>query len=109
LNNIDFNIRYTYLISEEINVVDHVIAGNDDVVTASNVIKPKQWKAIVDDMADQFTRRGLVADPTFMQQSIVVVLSSSNPDRLETTFSYKRTGTVRVASTTVTAGFNFGN
>lgn len=109
LNNIDYNIRYTYLLSEEINVVDHAIASDDDVVSASNVIKPKQWKAIVDDLATQLGKRGLIADVPFMQSSIVVELSGVNPDRLETTFSYKRTGAVRVASTTVTSGFNFGN
>lgn len=109
LNNVDYNIRYTYKLSEEINVVDHAIAKNSDVVSASNVIKPKQWKAIVDGIATQLGSRGLITDVPFMQLSIVVELSGVNPDRLETTFSYKRTGTVRVASTTVTAGFNFGN
>jgi hypothetical protein len=44
-----------------------------------------------------------------MQSSIEVDISTTNPDRLETTFNYKRTGVGRIASTTATAGFNFGS
>jgi hypothetical protein len=43
-----------------------------------------------------------------MQNSITVEVSSINPDRLETFFRYKRTGTARISSTTAEAGFNFG-
>ncbi|MCK4883490.1 MAG: hypothetical protein KAS30_01340 [Candidatus Diapherotrites archaeon] len=108
LNNVDYNIRYSYFLLEQIHVVDHAIASDDDVVSASNVIKPKQWKALVDDLATQLGRRALISDVPFMQASIVTELNATNPDRLDTTFSYKRSGTVRIASTTVTAGFNFG-
>jgi hypothetical protein len=77
-------------------------------VSASNVIKPKQWKAIVDDLATRLGKRVLIADVPFMQASIQTQLNGTNPDRLDTVFSYKRSGNVRIASTTVTAGFNFG-
>ena len=43
-----------------------------------------------------------------MTDSLLVELSSSNPDRLETSFRYKRTGFLRISSTTMEAGFNFG-
>jgi hypothetical protein len=108
LNNIDYNIRYSYFLLEQIHVVDHAIANDDDVVSASNVIKPKQWKAIVDDLATRLGKRVLIADVPFMQASIQTQLNGTNPDRLDTVFSYKRSGNVRIASTTVTAGFNFG-
>lgn len=105
---VDFNIKFTYQLLEEINVVDHVIAGNDDAVTVSNVIKPKQWTAILNGMAEDLVKRGLITDAPFMQDSIEVDISGTNPDRLETFFRYKRTGTVRIAATTAEAGFNFG-
>lgn len=106
---LDFNIRFGYYLLEQINVVDHVIANDDDVVSVANVVKPKQWTAILNGFADDLANRGLLADPTFMKNSIVVNLSGVNPDRLETFFRYKRTGVVRIASTTAEAGFNFGN
>jgi len=106
--NLDFNVRYGYYLLEQINVVDHAIAANDDTVSATKVIKPKQWKQIVDKYADDLAQRCLVVDSTFMQASITVSISTTNPDRLETFFRYKRSGYVRIASTTAEAGFNFG-
>jgi phage tail sheath gpL-like len=105
---LDFNVRYGYYLLELINVVDHVIANDNDIVTASNVVKPKQWKQIVDGYADDLVARGLVVDATFMKNSIEVSISTINPDRLETFFRYKRSGVARIASTDAEAGFNFG-
>ena len=105
---LDFNIRFTYYLLEQINVVDKSIAADGDIVQVSGVIKPKMWKQIVDNMASDLGKRALVADVAFMQESIEVVLSTTNPDRLETFFKYKRTGIARIASTTAQAGFNFG-
>ena len=105
---LDFNVRYSYYLLEQINVVDHAIANDADVVTAGKVIKPKQWKAILDGFADDLSLRALIVDKAFMQNSIDVKISSSNPDRLETFFRYKRSGVARISSTTAEAGFNFG-
>ena len=105
---LDFNVRFTYYLLEQINVVDKAIAEDSDVVKVSGVIKPKMWKQIVDNMAADLGKRALVADVSFMQGSIEVGISTTNPDRLETFFKYKRTGIARIASTTAEAGFNFG-
>jgi len=105
---LDWNVRFGYFLLEQSNVVDHVIANDADVVNATRVIKPKRWKGILFGYADGLALRGLVADPDFMKDSLVVNLSTVNPDRLETFFRYKRTGIARIASTTAEAGFNFG-
>lgn len=105
---IDWNSRYTYLLLEQVNVLDHVIAGDNDVVNATQVIKPKIWKAILSDMAEDMVLRGLWVDAAFTQASIVCGLSTTNPDKLATTFRYKRSGVVRISDTVATAGFNFG-
>lgn len=105
---LDFNIRYTYYLLEQINVVDHTIANDNDTVSAANVVKPKMWKQVLNGMAKDLANRALIVDVAFMENSITVGLSTSNPDRLETFFKYKRSGFVRVASTTAQAGFNFG-
>jgi phage tail sheath gpL-like len=106
---LDFNVRFGYYLLEQTNVVGHSISNDSDVVSAEKVIKPKQWKGIVAQYAENLTRRALVADTAFMQESIVVNISTTNPDRFETFFRYKRTGVVRIASTTAEAGFNFGS
>jgi phage tail sheath gpL-like len=109
LYGVDLNVYYAYYLKEQLNVMDKVIANDNDIVSAQNVIKPKQWKGIVANLAEDFGKRALIADVAFMQDSIIVQISSTNPDRLETFFRYKRTGTVRIASTDATAGFNFGS
>jgi phage tail sheath gpL-like len=105
---IDLNVRYGYFILEQTYVVDHAIASDDDIVNVDAVIKPKNWKQIVDKYADDLASRALITQPSFMQDSITVELSDSNPDRLETFFKYKRSGFARIAATTAEAGFNFG-
>jgi len=105
---LDFNVRYGYYLLEQINVIDHAIANDDDVVSASNVVKPKQWVQIVSKYGEDLVKRALIVDAPFMLESLEVNISTVNPDRLETFFRYKRSGVVRIASTTAEAGFNFG-
>lgn len=106
--NLDWNVRYGYFLLEEINVVDHAIARDNDTVSATKVVKPKQWKGILKKYADDLALRALIVDPDFMKGAITVGLSTSNPDRLETFFRYKRSGFARISSTEAQAGFNFG-
>lgn len=105
---LDFNVRFSYYLLEQTNVVDHAIAADADTVTAVQVVKPKQWKAILNGLAEDLAKRALIVDVPFMQNSITVNVGTANPDRFETFFKYKRSGFVRVASTTAQAGFNFG-
>ena len=105
---IDFNVRYGYYLLEQSNVVDHAIASNDAIVTATKVIKPKQWIALLNNYAEDLAIRALIVEVKFMQDSLIVSLSATNPDRLETFFKYKRSGFTRINSTTAEAGFNFG-
>ncbi len=105
---VDWNTRYTYLLLEANNVLNKVIANDNDVVNASNVIKPKIWKGILATMAENMVLRGLWVDAQFTIDSIQVSISTVNPDRFNTTFKYKRSGVVRQADTEATAGFNVG-
>ena len=87
---VDFNVRFGYFLLEQVNVLDHVIANDDDVVTVNNVVKPKQWVAILTTYAEDLVKRGLTVDAAFMKNSLDVDLSTVNPDRLETFFRSKR-------------------
>jgi phage tail sheath gpL-like len=106
---IDFNIRFGYYLLEQAFVMNHVIAKDTDIVNSGNVVKPKDWKGDLFTYAEDLTKRSLITDTAFMEKSIVVNISTVNPDRFETEFSYKRSGFARIAATTATAGFNFGN
>lgn len=104
----DFNVKYSYYLLEQLYVVDKAIAGDDDITRVSDVIKPKIWTGIVYELANDLSKRSIITDPDFMQESIQVALNTTNPDRLETSFNYKRSGFARIASTTAKAGFSFG-
>lgn len=105
---IDLNIFYGYYLLEQQNVVDKVIASDDSVVSVTGVIKPKTWKQILSNYFNQLEQRALITDQQFSKDSLVVGISTSNPDRLETQFGYKRSGFGRIASTNAQAGFNLG-
>jgi len=104
---LDWNIRFGYLLLEQANVKDKALAGDDDFITVANVIKPKQWKGILFEYFDDLAQRALITQSAFSKESLVVEVSGSNPDRLNSTFKYKRTGTVRIASTDAEANFAF--
>jgi phage tail sheath gpL-like len=106
--NLDWNVRYGYFLLELINVVDHAIANDSDTVAVGNVVKPKQWTGVLYEYAEDLSRRALIVDAPFMQDSISVNISATNPDRFETYFRYKRSGFARQSATTAEAGFNFG-
>jgi phage tail sheath gpL-like len=106
---VDMNIRFTYYVNEQAYVVDHFIANDNDIVTAQKVVKPKMWKQVWSKEADSLVARGLIVDAQFTKDSITVDLSSTNPDRLNTFFRYKRSGVARISSTIAEAWFNFGN
>lgn len=105
---LDFNVSFRYNVMVEVNVVDHVIANDNDVVTALKVIKPKQFKQLVNSLIEIFVSQGLLADAAFTRESLVVTISTTNPDRFNVFFRYKRTGVARIVSTIAEAGFNFG-
>jgi len=105
---LDFNVRFSYLVKEAEIVVDKAIVGDLDTVAVSGFVSPKQWKQGVRALIKDLISRALVTDADFSNSSIVVNISTSNPDRFETFFRYKRTGVARISSTTAEAGFNFG-
>lgn len=106
---LDFNVRYGYYLLELINVIDHAISTDNQIVDVDKVVKPKKWKAILNQYADDLATRALIVEPEFMKESLQVGIGGTNPDRFETFFRYKRSGFARVTPTTAEAGFNFGN
>lgn len=104
----DWNVRFSYFLLEQINVVDRTILEDGQPTTQQGTIKPKQWRAILRQMFADLALRAIIADTDFSNESLQVAISTINPDRFETFFRYKRTGIARIASTTAEAGFNFG-
>jgi phage tail sheath gpL-like len=105
---LDWNIRYAYFLKEQSFVVGATLIPDGQVSSAENTISPSQWKGILYKMFEDLADRGLIADADFSKESLTVGISSTNPDRFETFFRYKRTGIARICSTTAEAGFYYG-
>lgn len=103
--NLDWNIAFGYKMLEEINVKDHVLVEDNQVIDAAKAIKPKEWKAVLFDFFDDLAKRALLKNVDFSKTSLKVQVSSINSDRFETFFRYKRTGIARIESTDAEAGF----
>lgn len=105
---VDANVKYNVVLLKETFLVGKTIVGDDDPVIVDGAVKPKEWRAQMFTLMQELGNLALIADVPFAQNSIQVALGTSNPDRLETKFDYKRSGIYRILPTTATAGFNFG-
>ncbi len=106
---VDWNVKFKYALLESIFVTSKTIIKDNAVVSAVNTISPKRWRSILSsDLVPQLVDEGLSADAKFMADSIQVAIGTSNPNRFETSFDMKRTGTARVQPTTNNTQFNFG-
>lgn len=104
----DTNVIFRYQMLEGRFVLNKAIASNDDDVDVEDVIKPKQWLAILSDEFEEWAKVALITDIAFSRASLNVQLSPTNPDRFNTAFKVKRTGYTRQSSTNMSVGFNFG-
>ncbi len=105
---IDFNVIYNYRMREELYLRDKVILNDTDVASVDNIIRPKDWKSIIFAMIDALADLALIADPDYSKANVVVQIAKNDPQRINTTLYYKRSGIARKTSTNAYAGFNFG-
>lgn len=105
---VDMNVAYNYKLLEGRYLLDKTVVNDSDVVTVDGVIKPKNWKSILFTMVDSLADLALLADRDYAKDNITVAISSTDPQRINTTFYYKRSGVARKHSTNAYAGFNFG-
>lgn len=103
--NIDWNIADSYRTLETIYLKDKTLVADAQIVGVDGCIKPSEWKGIAYDLFDDMAEKALINDPSFSKSSMNVLISTTNPNRFECTFKYKRTGIARIESTTASAGF----
>ncbi len=106
--NIDWNFKYGWFLILDVNVANHSIANDNDTVSAADVVKPKQVIQLASEYADDLVLRAINVDAAFMKANTVVAISTTNPDRIDISMRYKRSGYSRIISTDGEANFNFG-
>lgn len=102
---IDWNIKYGYSLLENFNLKDKTIVADGQNTTVQDIIRSSDWKAILYTYFDTLASLALIVSAAFSKKSLVVEIDPNNPNRFNTTFSYQRTGTAEIESTTVTVGF----
>jgi phage tail sheath gpL-like len=70
--------------------------------------KPKSAKALVAGLIDNLALNAIISDPEAAKASIVASISSSNPKRLDITYTVKLAGNTNIISVTLNFGFFFG-
>jgi hypothetical protein len=103
--NIDWNIKDGQTLLEDRNVRDHVIVLDGQVTDVRRSVSPSQWKAVLFTYFEALAGDALIKDPDFSKSSLRVEINPNNPDRFDNFYRYKRTGTARIVSTDVEAGF----
>lgn len=104
---LDWNVYYGDRILTDLYVRDKTIVADDQVVVVNGIVKPKMIKGNWASYAADLAARALITDPQFMIDSIQVGINGTNPQRLDKSFRYKRTGTSRIVSTDAEANFTF--
>jgi len=108
---IDFNLKYKYYLMNVNQVIGKIIIPDNAAVpsgNAGNFISPKVFKSLVLNLIDEFINDGMITDRDFSKNSLQVEIDSTNPNRFNCIFDYKRTGIARITSTNVRAGHFFG-
>lgn len=105
---VDWNVKYSYALQEEIHVVGKTIIPDTSSSQVVGTISAKRWKGILFGLADDLEARALIADAAFMKTSIQAQQGTTNTNRFETAFSTQRTGIARVNSTSNKILFKFG-
>jgi phage tail sheath gpL-like len=103
--NLDWNVSDSYRTLETIYLKDKTLVADDQIIDVDGCVKPSEWKGIVYNLFDEIAKKALINDPAFSKDSLQVQISTTNPNRFETAFKYKRTGIARIESTTASAGF----
>lgn len=106
---VDWNIRYRYLLLENININGKTLISDTSISSASGTISPKRWKGILTtSLFPGLEDDALIVDQGFSKESLNVEIDGDNTNRFNTIFKTKRSGIARVLSTTNQALFNFG-
>src|SRR5690606_22432108 len=101
---IDFNLKYKYYLMNVNQVIGKIIIPDNAAVpsgNAGNFISPKVFKSLVLNLIDEFINDGMITDRDFSKNSLQVEIDSTNPNRFNCIFDYKRTGIARITSTNV--------
>ncbi len=109
LAGIDFNVAFRTLFIDETYIKGKTILPDDNPSIDPEVIKPKDAKGLmINKLFVPFALAGIFSESAYSIENCVVEINGTNPDRLDFSNPYKRSGFARIVSTTAIANFNLG-
>lgn len=104
---IDWQVLYRMLIYTK-SLQGYTLVSDEDIIEQENVTKPSLIKSDISTILEELGKIHVLTKVEDAVKSIVVATSSTNPDRVGINLDYTRSGTIRIADTVASAGFNFG-
>lgn len=106
LQNIIFNADLIFASSDWVGAL---LIPDDQPTTRSDARKPKHAKAALADMIDGLALSALISDPETAKGTIVSVIDSGNPKRLNVGFTVQLSGNTGIIDVGLQFGFYFGS
>jgi phage tail sheath gpL-like len=105
IQNILYNID---LIFSEASWKSAPLLPDDQATTNPNARKPKDAKAALASLVDSLGLEAIISDPATAKDSIVAVINSTNPKRLDMALTVALSGNTKIKSVDLFFGFFFG-
>jgi phage tail sheath gpL-like len=106
------NMQKSYGVKQIFNRADWRAAAlipDDQVTTEKTAKKPKMAKAEIATMLDGLGRAAIISDPETAKKTIVAQISSTNPNRIDVSWTDQNSGNTNQKALTNKWGFYFGS
>jgi phage tail sheath gpL-like len=106
---IQFNFYFSYRVYYNTYVFGKTIMADNAITSATNIIKPKTWKAIlIKEYAKLLIDNAMMVDIETFKAGLQVQIGKTNSNRLETRMgTVKIPGSAIVGATTIVTSFNY--
>lgn len=104
-----WNIKYNIALLENAFLIGKTLVTDNDPATGDNIMKPKLWVGIIKQLAESAAKLGWIADLEFALANITASIDSENPNRMNTLWKLKISGTAIISDFTVQSGFVTGS
>lgn len=106
----DMQVMYNYELYNNLYLKNKTIIIDAEYVddNVTNTIKPKDWKAKVFDLIDDLQRLAIIVDAAYSKKTVTVSINSTDSQRIDTRFHYKRSGIARKTSAVAYTGYFYG-
>jgi phage tail sheath gpL-like len=98
--NIDSNVKFSEFALQKASVKGKLIGDEDQIYTVGDVIKPSQFRNLMNDMLDGLAEKGIIQNAQNSKDNLLIIINPSNNQRFDTRFPYTNSEVVKIISNT---------